>query len=89
MAERDKFVTPPPTTIRPACGLNPGVILLGMVIASTFNWFFGSTKGKARQATRFPRYTLGDEVDGREVTAIRTTWEYQFNDGTQWTEEGG
>ena len=88
MAEQEKAVSPPPTTLRPDCGFNPAVILFGMVIASTFNWFFGS-KGKARQATRFPRYTLGDEVDGREVTAIRTTWEYQFNDGTQWTEEGG
>ena len=87
MAERDRLNTPPPMP-RGGCGINPAVILFGMVIASTFSWFFGS-KGKSRQATRTPRYTLGDQVDGREVTAIRTTWEYQFNDGTQWIEEGG
>ena len=88
MAEQDKFIAPPP---RGGCGINPAVILFGMVIASTFSWFFtsGGRPGKARQATRYPRYTLGEVVDGREITAIRTTWEYQFNDGTQWVEEGG
>ena len=87
MAEQDRLIAPPP---RGGCGLNPAVILFGMVIASTFSWFFTSGGRKAKRlATRLPSYTLGDLVDGREVTAIRTTWEYQFNDGTQWIEEGG
>jgi len=85
MAEKERLIAPAPQG-RGGCGLNPAVILVGMVIASTFTWFFGS-RGKPRQATRYPRYTLGDEVEGRQVTAIRTSWEYQFNDGTQWVEE--
>jgi hypothetical protein len=85
MAERDRLTGPPPQG-RGGCGINPAVILFGMVVASTFSWFFGSGR-KQRQATRFPRYTLGDQVEGREVTAIRSTWEYQFDDGTQWVEE--
>jgi len=85
MAEKERLIAPAPQG-RGGCGLNPAVILVGMVIASTFTGFFGS-RGKPRQATRYPRYTLGDEVEGRQVTAIRTSWEYQFNDGTQWVEE--
>jgi hypothetical protein len=84
MAERKTIVTPPP--VRSGCGINPAVILTGMVIASVFNWFFTSGK-KSRQATRNPRYNLGDQVEGREVTAVRTMWEYQFNDGSEWIEE--
>ncbi len=87
MAEREGLIAPPPQP-RGGCGLNPAVILFGMVIASTFSWFFGSRKNR-RKVTRLPRYALGDTIDGREVTAVRTTWEYQFNDGTQWVEEGG
>ena len=85
MAREIEIVSPPPSG---GCSLNPATILLGMTIASVFTWFFGSRKNM-RRATRLPRYTLGDTVDGGEVTAVRTTWEYQFNDGTQWVEEGG
>ena len=86
MAREIEIVAPPPPI--GGCTLNPATILMGMIIASTFTWFFGSRKNK-RKVTRLPRYALGDTIDGREVTAVRTTWEYQFNDGTQWVEEGG
>lgn len=70
------------------CSINPAVILTSMTIASIFAWFFGSRKNR-RKATSLPRYGLGDMIEGRQVTAVRTSWEYQFDDGTQWVEEGG
>ena len=70
MAREVELVSPPPPI--GGCPLNPATILMGMIIASTFTWFFGSRKNK-RKVTRLPRYALGDTIDGREVTAVRTT----------------
>jgi hypothetical protein len=83
---------PPPGISENGGGLlsrvNPFAILLGMGFASFFTWFIsGGGGGNGRRATNTPQYQLGEDVDGRIVTGVRTQWEYQLNDTDPWYNE--
>jgi hypothetical protein len=68
--------------------VNPFAILIGMGFASFFAWFVsGGGGGNGRRATNTPQYQLGEDVEGRIVTGVRTRWEYQLNDTDPWYNE--
>ena len=68
--------------------VNPVVILVGLGMATFFSWFFsGGGSGNQRRATQLPEFSLGEDIDGRTITGIRTRWEYQVDDGSNWLSE--
>jgi len=68
--------------------VNPLAIVVGLGIATLFTWFFtGGGPGNQRKATQLPEFSLGEDVDGRIITGVRTRWEYQVNDGPNWLPE--
>ena len=68
--------------------VNPFTILVGMGMASLFTWFLaGGRQDHRTRATTRAGYMLGDEIDGRLITAVRTRWEYQVDNTPQWQEE--
>ena len=70
--------------------VNPLVIIVGLGMATFFSWFFtggGVGSGNQRRATQLPEFSLGEDIDGRTITGIRTRWEYQIDDGSNWLPE--
>ena len=68
--------------------INPAVILVTTGIASALVWFLrGGNVGTDRRVTALPEFELGEQVNGGEITAIRSQWEYQTDESEEWVGE--
>ena len=68
--------------------INPAVILVTTGIASALVWFLrGGNVGTDRRVTAVPEFELGEQVDGGQITAIRSQWEYQTDESDEWVGE--